>query len=261
MNQVADCFELKRQKNQKVLIPYMMGGYPNLPDSAAALEILTDAGADLIEVGIPFSDPLADGPVIQAAGQQALANGCTFTRLMKEIGPVVKRLPVPVVAMVYYNIIFQRGIRRFVEEIKDNGFAGIIIPDLPPEEGGELQDAGREFGVALNFLVAPTSTPQRIALVSRCSTGFIYAVSLKGVTGVRDHLPPELPAFIQQIRQQTDKPVAVGFGIAQPWQAQTVAQMADGIIVGSAVVQRMSEDNGLKSAGLFLREMREAVDK
>ncbi|HOP75704.1 MAG TPA: tryptophan synthase subunit alpha [Bacillota bacterium] len=261
MNRVAECFELKRRQNQKVLIPYMMGGYPNLPDSAAALEILAEAGADLIEVGIPFSDPLADGPVIQAAGQQALTNGCTFSRLMQELGPVVKALPIPVMMMAYYNIIFQRGVRRFVEEIKDNGFSGVIVPDLPPEEADELRDAGREFEIGLSFLVAPTSTSQRIRSASHGSTGFIYAVSLKGVTGAREHLPPELPEFLQRIRRQTDKPVAVGFGIAQPWQAQRIAQMADGIIVGSAVIQRMSEEQGLKSAGMFLREMREAIGK
>lgn len=232
-----------------------------MPDSAAALEILAEAGADLIEVGVPFSDPLADGPVIQAAGQQALANGCTLDRLMKELGPVVKGLPVPAVMMVYYNIIYQRGIRRFVEEIRDNGFAGLIVPDLPPEEAEELQKAGLECGIGLSFLVAPTSTPQRIATASRCSTGFIYAVSLKGVTGARDHLPPDLPEFLQRIRSQSDKPVAVGFGIAQPWQGQTVAQMADGIIVGSAVIQRMAGENGLKEAGMFLREMRQAIDR
>lgn len=260
MNLVAERFKQLGDTRRKALIPYIMGGYPDLRSTVKQLEKLASYGADLIEVGIPFSDPLADGALIQAAGQQALQNGCTLGKLMETIKPVLRDLNLPVLTMVYYNMIFQRGVRRFLETLKCNGCAGVIIPDLPAEEAEELREAGMEFELALNFLVAPTSTPARIEKAAEATTGFIYAVSLNGVTGARDRLPEKLPEFIAGIRKITPKPVAVGFGISQPWQAREISSYADGVVVGSAVLQRIMADSSLEEMGRFVNQLRQSLD-
>lgn len=260
MNKVAERFRRLGEARQKALIPYIMGGYPDLGSTAKQLERLAKNGADLIEVGVPFSDPLADGTVIQAAGQQALQNGCTFSKLLTTIKPVLDDLDLPALVMVYYNMVFQRGVRRFLEEIKLSGCAGVIIPDLPSEEAEEVREAGKALELGLNFLVAPTSTPARIQKAAEATTGFIYAVSLKGVTGARESLPETLPEFIGSIRAATTKPVAVGFGISQPWQAREISGYADGIIVGSAILQNIAADAGLGKMEQFVGQLRQSLD-
>ncbi len=259
MNRVALQFQKLREMGKKAFIPYVMGGDPDLAGLPRLLETLTKSGADLIEVGVPFSDPLADGPVIQAAGVRALQNGCNLTKLLTTIKPVASNLQAPIILMIYYNQILQRGLERFMEEIKDAGCAGLIIPDLPPDAAVELRKTAARLDVGLNFLVAPTSKDERIISAAEASTGFLYAVSLKGVTGVRNNLPQELPEFIRRVKSLSERPVAVGFGIATPEQAGLVAGLADGVIVGSAIVKAVAESSSLDRVEFLVRELREAI--
>lgn len=259
MNRVAEQFATLRANRKKALIPYIMGGYPEPSTTIKLIEMLVKTGADCIEVGAAFSDPLADGPVIQAAGQMVLQNGCTLQKLLGTLRPVVSEVPVPVILMIYYNMIFQKGERRFMEELKASGFSGLIIPDLPPEEAGDLRKLAEELELGLTFLAAPTSTSKRIIITAEATTGFIYAVSVKGVTGVRTELPQGLPEFVGKIRAQTDKPVAVGFGISKPWQAQEICNYADGVIIGSAVLGAIAADFSLKRAEGLIRELRTCI--
>jgi tryptophan synthase alpha chain len=256
MNRVAERFAKLKEQGRKALIPYIMGGDPNLESLPGQLTALVESGADLIEIGVPFSDPLADGPVIQAAGLRALQAGADFAKLMEALRRVGPGLPIPLMLMVYYNQIHRIGTAQFLEKIKAAGVAGLIIPDLPPEEAGQLHDLADQAHIALNFLVAPTSSTERIRAVAGASTGFVYAVSLKGVTGVRAELPPELPQFIRMVKANTTKPVAVGFGIATAAQAKIVGALADGVIVGSAVVRSIAADASLKELRLLLHDMR-----
>jgi tryptophan synthase alpha chain len=240
MNQVAARFAKLSVKQEKALIPYIMGGDPDLSATPRLLETLVAAGADLIEVGVPFSDPLADGAVIQAAGSRALQGGCTMDKLLAALRPVLKELPIPALLMLYYNMVYQKGVAAFLDAAAAAGVAGLIIPDLPPDDSIAFQQLAGEYGMALNYLVAPTSTPPRLAAAAAASTGFVYAVSVKGVTGARADLPADLPQFIRRVKAATTKPVAVGFGIATPEQARQVVKLADGVIVGSAVVNAVA---------------------
>jgi tryptophan synthase alpha chain len=220
-------------------MPYLMGGFPDLDASRAAGEAAADAGADLIELGIPFSDPLADGPVIHAAGTDALAAGATPHGVLGVCEALAGRLPV--VLMVYANLVLAGGAERFAARAAAAGAAGLIVPDLPHEEAGELRAACGERGLALVPLVAPTTPPERLARIAADARGFVYTVSLTGTTGERDELPPELPETVSRVRGATDLPVAVGFGISRPDQASRVAEIADGVIVGSRVVRAAGE--------------------
>jgi tryptophan synthase alpha chain len=221
------------------LMPYLMGGYPDLEGSLAACQAAAEAGADLIELGIPFSDPLADGPVIHAAGTKALAAGATPHGVLR----VCERLAevLPVVLMVYVNVVLAGGPEQFARRAASAGAAGLIVPDLPHDEAGELRAACDAEGIALVPLVAPSTTPERLQVIGADARGFIYAVSLTGTTGERDELPPELPALIDRVRAASELPVAVGFGISTPQQARSVGDLADGVIVGSRVVRAAGE--------------------
>ncbi len=259
MTRIAQKFAELRQGKKKAFIPYIMAGDPNLEKTVELIQRLSEKGADLIEVGVPFSDPVADGPVIQQAGVRALESGCTFEKILDSIGKVTPKVPTPLILMMYYNMIFQRGFQNFFEAIHQAGCAGLIVPDLPPDEAGEISGLAAKFDIGLNFLVAPTSNEERIRLAAESSTGFLYAVSLKGVTGIRSTLPPELPQFIRKIKSLTDKPVAVGFGIATPEQAQMVAGLADGVIVGSAIVKAAVGDGNLHEVQQLAARLRAAI--
>lgn len=259
MNRVALQFQKLRETGKKAFIPYIMGGDPDLASLPRILETLSEAGADLIEVGVPFSDPLADGPVIQTAGARALKNGCTLTRLLATIKPVAASLATPLMLMIYYNQVLQRGLERFMADVKEAGCAGLIIPDLPPEAAEGLHKLAADLEIGLNFLAAPTSKDERIKAAAKASTGFLYAVSLKGVTGVRSSLPPELPDFILRVKNLSDRPVAVGFGIATPEQARLVSELADGVIIGSAIVKTIAENPGLDKVKKLVVELRKAI--
>ncbi len=237
-------------------MPYLLGGYPSADVSRAAGEAAIDAGADLIELGIPFSDPLADGPVIHAAGTEALAAGITPSDVLGVCAALADR--VPVVLMVYSNIVLVDGAEAFARRAADAGAAGLIVPDMPQDEADTTRAACDAAGLALVPLVAPSSTPDRVAEIGRQARGFVYAVSLAGTTGERDELPPELPRLVERVRAATSVPVAVGFGISTPDQAAAVGELADGVIVGSRVV-RAAGDGGAAAVGSVVGELAEAL--
>jgi tryptophan synthase alpha chain len=219
-------------------MPYAMLGHPNPAASLKVVQQLSACGADLLELGVPFSDPLADGPVIQAAAQHALEEGVTLADCIAMVGQLRSvGLETPALLMSYINPILAHGIGRCVADSARAGVDGFIVPDLPPEEANEMEASCRQHGLALVYLLAPTSPPERLALVARRTQGFIYLVSLTGVTGARDTLPPDLAEFVARVRFVARVPLAVGFGIKSGEQARMVGELADGVIVGSALVE------------------------
>jgi tryptophan synthase alpha chain len=238
------------------LMPYLMGGFPDLDVSTAAGLAAADAGADLIELGIPFSDPLADGPVIHAAGTRALAAGATPRAVLGTCERLARRLPV--VLMVYANIVLTAGPQAFALRAAAAGAAGLIVPDLPHDEAAEVRAACDAEGLALVPLVAPTSTPQRVAEIGADARGFVYTVALTGITGERAELQPGLVDTVGRVRGATELPVAVGFGISTREQARAVAELADGVIVGSRVV-RAAGSGGAEAVGELIGELAAAL--
>jgi tryptophan synthase alpha chain len=238
------------------LMPYLMGGYPDLERSAEAGLAAAAAGADLIELGVPFSDPLADGPVIHAAATEALAGGATPRAVLGVCERIAQN--VPVVLMVYVNVVMTAGPETFALRASAAGASGLIIPDLPHEEADEVRAACGAEGLALVPLVAPTTPPERIAQIGAQARGFVYTVSLTGTTGERNELPPGLRDTVAAARASTDVPVAVGFGISTADQARTVAQVADGVIVGSRIV-RAAGEGGPAAVGSVVGELAAAL--
>jgi tryptophan synthase alpha chain len=236
-DRIADAFASHGRR--AALMPYLMGGFPDLDASRAVGEAAADAGADLLELGIPFSDPLADGPVIHAAGTRALAAGATPHAVLQVCEALAERLPV--VLMVYANVVLTGGAERFATRAAAAGAAGLIVPDLPHDEAGELRAACDAEGLALVPLVAPNTPAERMEEIGRDARGFVYAVSLTGTTGERDQLPPGLSDTVERVRASTSLPVAVGFGIATSEQAAAVSELADGVIVGSRLVRAAGE--------------------
>jgi tryptophan synthase alpha chain len=228
------------------LMPYLMGGFPDLDNSLAAGLAAADAGADLLELGIPFSDPLADGPVIHTAATTALAAGATPHGVLRVCEALAERLPV--ILMVYANVVLSAGPEAFALRAASAGAAGLIVPDLPHDEAGEVRAACDAEGLALVPLVAPTTTPERVAEIGAEARGFVYTVSLTGVTGERGELPPDLEGTVTRVRSATTLPVAVGFGISTPAHARTVAEIADGVVVGSRLV-RAADEGGAAAVG------------
>jgi tryptophan synthase alpha chain len=253
-DRIADAFASHGRR--AALMPYLMGGYPDLDTSRAAGLAASDAGADLIELGVPFSDPLADGPVIHAAGTEALAAGATPHGVLRVCEALAERLPV--VLMVYANLVLAGGAERFAARAAAAGAAGLIVPDLPHDEAGELRAACDAEGLALVPLVAPTTPDERLELIGRDARGFVYAVSLTGTTGERDALPPGLTEMVGRVRAHTSLPVAVGFGIATSEQARAVAEVADGVIVGSRLVRAVRE-GGAVGLGREVGELEAAL--
>jgi tryptophan synthase alpha chain len=239
------------------LMPYLMGGYPSIEGSVEAGLAAADAGADLLELGIPFSDPLADGPVIHAAGTEALAAGATPHSVLRVCEQLAAR--VPVVLMVYANIVLTAGVEAFALRAATAGASGLIVPDLPHDEAAELRAACDREGLALVPLVAPTTTPERIAEIGADARGFVYTVSLTGTTGERAELPPGLADTVSRVRAATEVPVAVGFGISTGDHARAVAEIADGVIVGSRVV-RAAGEGGAAAVGELVAELARALE-
>jgi tryptophan synthase alpha chain len=238
------------------LMPYLMGGYPDLETSREAGEAAVEAGADLLELGVPFSDPLADGPVIHAAATDALASGATPERVLEVCHALSRR--VPVVLMVYANVVRAGGGHSFLSRAADAGAAGVIVPDLPHEEAGGVREQCDDLGLALVPLVAPTTPPDRVASIGADARGFVYAVSVRGTTGEREELPPGLADTVEGVRRTTQLPVAVGFGIATAEQAARVAEIADGVIVGTRLV-RAAREGGAVGVGDAVEELAEAL--
>jgi tryptophan synthase alpha chain len=244
----------------KALIGYITAGYPDIKATPGTAEALAENGCDIIELGIPFSDPLADGATIQKASYQALLGGTTVKACLEAAAAIRKRINTPLVFMTYYNPVLNCGLKAFCRSCTKAGVDGLIIPDLPPEEGGELEEVTQKHDLDMIYLLAPTSTGDRIDAVAERSRGFIYLVSLTGVTGARDTLPAELESFVKKVRQKTEKPLCVGFGISSATQARRVAAVADGVIVGSRLVQLIEEDGTLASLKSFVAGLRQALD-
>jgi len=223
------------------LMPFVPAGYPDLAATAAVLPALADAGADLIEVGIPFSDPIADGPTIQEAFSVALAAKLKVADILATIAQVRSGVSVPLVAMVSYSIVFRHGTDRFIAEAREAGFDGLILPDLPPPEADAVCVQVRQAGLDTVLLVAPTTSPSRRQQIVNLCSGFVYYLSISGITGERDALPADLADNLRQLRQMTQVPVCVGFGISKPAHLAQLAGLADGAIVGSALVRRMKD--------------------
>lgn len=253
-DRIAAAFAAKA--GRPALMPYLMGGRPDLEQSKACVLAAADSGADLIELGVPFSDPLADGPVIHAAGTKALNDGITPSDVLEVCEAAAAR--VPVVLMVYANLVLARGIDDYVRRAVDAGASGLIVPDLPHDEAADVRATCDSRGLALVPLVAPTTTPKRMAAIGADARGFIYVVSLSGTTGERAELGGDLPAIVQRTRASTDLPVAVGFGISTAEQAASVGAIADGVIVGSRIV-RAAEEGGAAAVGAVVGELAQAL--
>jgi tryptophan synthase alpha chain len=254
VDRIAAAFESHGKR--AALMPYLMAGYPSIDASAEAGLAAAEAGADLIELGIPFSDPLADGPVIHAAATEALAAGATPHSSLRVCARLSER--VPVVLMVYANVVLTAGAEAFALRAAASGAAGLIVPDLPHDEAGEVRAACDAEGLALVPLVAPTTTPERVLEIGASARGFVYTVSLTGITGERDELPPRLVETVTRVRNATEVPVAVGFGISTADQASAVADVADGVIVGSRIV-RAAGEGGAAAVGGVVGELAAAL--
>jgi tryptophan synthase alpha chain len=238
---IAARFAANAAAGRKSLAPFVTAGDPDAATTADILTAIDRAGATLIELGVPYSDPIADGAVIQSSYVRALAGGMSLDRMFAMLQEVAPRIVTPVLAMASYSIIFRRGIERFVAEARAAGLAGFVVPDLPIEESDDLDGACRDAGLALVRLVTPTTPPERAEKIARQSTGFLYCVSVAGVTGARTALPPGLADRVAWLRTKTDVPILVGFGISTPEQVRAVAAVADGVIVGSALVRHLSD--------------------
>ena len=248
-------------RGRKALIPYLTVGYPRPSTALELVPRLEEWGCDLVELGIPFSDPLADGATIQEASFRALQQGVTPKLCLEVAWELRQKVSIPLVFMTYYNPVLHFGLEAFCRASAEAGIDGFIIPDLPPEEGAALGGAAQGNGLDLIYLLAPNSGQERIRLVAQHSRGFIYLVSLTGVTGPRQALPPGLESFVSSVRQQSSLPLCVGFGISGPEQARRAAQVADGVIVGSRLIQVMREDETFAGAEAFIRSLRQALDQ
>lgn len=262
MRRIEQTFKRLKRKGQAALIPFIVAGDPDLETTEALVIRMFESGADIIELGVPYSDPLADGPTIQAASQRALQKGVNLEDIFG-LAKKLKEITPPLVLLSYFNPIFRYGVKAFAEECQRSGIDGVIVPDLPPEEAQPWIEEARKLGVDTIFLVAPTSPPGRIRLVSKVSRGFIYYVSLTGVTGARGKLPEELKSAVRRIKEESKKPVAVGFGISTPEQVKEVSRFADGVIVGSAVVKIVEEEAGndglVHRVGVFVSSLAAAI--
>lgn len=261
MNRIDQTFSKLKQASSAALMPYLPLGYPTLDISHELIRATASAGADVIELGVPFSDPLADGPIIQRATQIALENGMTLAKCLALVRAArADGVDIPLVLMGYYNPILRYGIERFVQDASAAGADGVIVPDLPIEEADELRRAAAAYDFATTFLAAPTSTDERLRKIGDATRGFLYLVSLTGVTGMRTSLAEGLAEFVQRTRRATDTPLCVGFGISNAENARVVAALADGVIVGTALVARIADTNSaVQNARQFVGELSAAV--
>ena len=260
MSRIDATFAALRQRGERALLPYFTAGDPSLATSGRLVVEAARRGADVIEIGVPFSDPLADGPVIQRATQRALAAGATLPRVLEMVREIRADVSVPLVFLTYYNPILAFGLKAFCQTAADAGLDGVMVADLPPEEAGPLAAEAGPAGLDLIHFVAPTSPPSRMRKIARASQGFIYLVSLTGITGERTELPPDLINHVRTLRSITTKPICVGFGIATPTQSAEVGRIADGVIVGSAIVRMVEQHAGssslLSEVGNFIESLK-----
>ena len=258
---LADVFARCREEGRAALIGYLPVGYPSVEGSIDAVRALAESGADIVEVGMPYSDPVMDGPVIQRAATEALTQGVHVDDVFRAVSAVREAGAVPVV-MSYWNLVLRRGVDRYAADLAAAGGAGIITPDLIPDEADEWRDASERHGLDRIFLVAPSSTPERISVVTGASSGFVYTASTMGVTGARGSVGGDAPALVARVRSATDLPVCVGLGVSTRSQAAEVASFADGVIVGSALVSTLLDRgpaDGLDALRRLTRELAEGV--
>jgi tryptophan synthase alpha chain len=261
IERIAAAFAAARREGRAALMPYMMGGFPDMGTSAAIIDAYADTGADLIELGVPYSDPLADGPQIHAAGTAALAAGARFESVLGLCERVAER--VPVLPMVYANVVLTLGAERFAASLVGAGAAGAIIPDLPRSEDPAVAEALLDRGLAPIGFVSPTTSPERLRRIAAEAVGFTYVVSLTGVTGERAQLPPELGELVAAVREASNAPAAVGFGIGTPEQAAQVGAIADGVIIGTRLVRAVADASGpgaaVDAVSAFMADTRMAL--
>ena len=255
MNRIAEAFQ-----KEKVFIPFITCGDPDLETTGKAVRAAAANGAGLIELGIPFSDPTAEGPVIQGANLRALSGGVTTDKIFDFVRDLRKDVKIPLVFMTYANVVFSYGAERFLKNCREIGIDGIILPDVPFEEKEEFGGLCRKYGVALISMIAPTSE-NRIAMIAREAEGFLYIVSSLGVTGVRSEIKTDLSAILKVVREHTDVPCAIGFGISTPEQAEKMARIADGVIVGSAIIKLLAAHgrDAAEPVGDYVRSMKEVI--
>ncbi|PSB35657.1 tryptophan synthase subunit alpha [Stenomitos frigidus] len=263
MTSISQRFETLRDHARCALIPFITAGDPDLETTAEALRLLDRSGADLIELGVPYSDPLADGPVIQAAATRALQKGTRLDQVLEVVRSVSPTLQAPIILFTYYNPILNRGVEPYLQQIAAAGVRGLVVPDLPLEEAETLLKPASEFGIEVTLLIAPTSPKERILAIAERSQGFIYLVSTTGVTGVRAQVQARVKDLLLDLRNVTDKPIGVGFGISQPEHARQVMDWgADAVIVGSAFVKRLADGTpaqGLQAIATFCQSLKASI--
>lgn len=257
MTRISATFKNLQKEGKKAFIPYIMAGDPSLEKTKDVVLLFEECGADIIELGVPFSDPLADGPTIQRASERALKNGVTLKKVISLVKDLRQITQIPLVLMTYFNPVFKYGIEYFIRDAKDAGVDGVIIPDLPPDEAKDFIRLSRKAALDTIFLLAPTSTEDRIQKVTKASSGFIYYVSITGITGANLLLDGSMEVLIAKIKRFTSKPIAVGFGVSTPGDASAVARVSDGVIVGSAIVKKLQESPDQFKQ--YLVSLREAI--
>ena len=248
MNRIEAKFEQLRAEGRSAFMPYICAGDPTQETSRKLLLTLEEAGADLIELGVPFSDPIADGPTIQKASERALVDKISLRGVLDMVDTLRQETQIPIALMTYYNPIFRMGEAEFCAAAREVGVDGVIIPDLPPEEASSLLEVASVHNIATIFLAAPTSSSERMRFIASVSTGFIYCVSVTGVTGARVSLSDDMQLMVTELKKQTPKPICVGFGVSTNEQANAVARLADGVIVGSAIVNVIEAHLGDEAA-------------
>jgi tryptophan synthase alpha chain len=241
MGRIGQTFERLQNLHERALIPYVTAGDPDLETTKTLVREMVRHGGDIIEIGVPFSDPLADGPIVQRASQRALQAGTSMRRILRMVRELRPEIDVPLVLMTYYNPIYRYGEEAFVRDALAAGVDGVIVPDLPPEEAQTLQDLTAGTSLDMIFLAAPTSTPARLGMIAAASQGFIYYVSRLGTTGVRTQLADDLRDMLSGLRRATTKPLVVGFGVSTPDHVRLVAEMADGVVVASAILKLLED--------------------
>ena len=266
MSKIDELFTQLRSEDRKALMPFITAGDPDLKFSAEVLKELVARGASMCEVGIPYSDPIADGPVIQASYTRALDSGVKLNGILDTLKKVAPQLTAPIVTMVSYAIIYRHGLEKYADELKSRGIAGMIVPDLPVEESPQLAKVCETRDLSLIQLVTPTTPRERALKITETSSGFLYYVSVAGITGERTELPPDLVERVSWLREQTPLPVCIGFGISQPEHVKLLAPVADGLIVGSAIVRRMADvdthgrDETIKQIGKYVANLLAVLD-
>jgi len=263
MSRISKVLEELKQKNEKALIPFITAGDPDSATTDDLLKCLVENGADIIELGVPFSDPMADGPTIQAASQRALSKNFSMQNIFAHVRKVRTYSETPVILFGYYNPFLKYGIEKLCHDAKSAGVDAFLIVDLPPEEASAINEAAKLNGLDMIFLLAPTSTDERLQLVSEKASGFIYFVSVTGVTGTRDKLDTDLSGYLDRIRKFSDLPIGVGFGISRPEHVREVIRYSDAVIVGSAIInkieQNISNPEMINIVGAFIRELKDAT--